>query len=114
MTLSEFKAWFEGFSEIMEGPPNEKQWDRIKARVAEINGATVTERVFVDRYIEPYRRYWPNVPYWASSSGPLVGQQVSNVLGAAVSAAKAINAEFESHVAMLDLGRAEYKAAFDA
>ena len=38
MTLDEFKAWFEGFTEAIPGPPNKKQWDRIKERVGEIAG----------------------------------------------------------------------------
>jgi len=38
MTPSEFKAWFDGFTEALEGVPSEKQWERIKARVAEIDG----------------------------------------------------------------------------
>lgn len=33
MTLSEFKAWFSGFTESMDSTPNEKQWGRIKERV---------------------------------------------------------------------------------
>jgi len=36
MTPSEFKAWFEGFTENMKGPPGEKAWARIQARVKEI------------------------------------------------------------------------------
>ncbi|MEZ2132698.1 MULTISPECIES: hypothetical protein [unclassified Sinorhizobium] len=104
MTLSEFKAWFEGFSEIMEGPPDEKQWERIKARVAEINGASTPYPIFVDRYIEPYRRYWPNVPYWTSGSALLGCNTPSS----------AASSTFESHSAMFDLGRAEYKSALSA
>lgn len=33
MTLAEFKAWFDGYTESMDGPPSEKQWERIKAKV---------------------------------------------------------------------------------
>lgn len=50
MTLSEFKAWFEAFTESMDGPPSHKQWERIQARVKEISGSPITERVFIDRY----------------------------------------------------------------
>ncbi|WP_028747996.1 hypothetical protein [Rhizobium mesoamericanum] len=108
MTLSEFKAWFEGFSEIMDGPPSEKQWERIKARVSEINGSATPYPVFIDRYVEPYRRYWPNVPYWAaSSSGPLVGQVLSIETNTGAR-------DFNSHSAMTDLGKAEYRAMLDA
>jgi hypothetical protein len=57
MTLQEFKAWFEGFTEGMRGVPSEKQWGRIKARVGEIDGVVTTERIYVDRY-------WPS--YWST------------------------------------------------
>lgn len=51
MTLAEFKAWFEGFTESMEGQPTAKQWKRIKERVAQIDGTTVTHQViYRDRY----------------------------------------------------------------
>jgi hypothetical protein len=57
MTPSEFKAWFDGFTENMDYVPTEEQWKRIKARVAEIDGKPVTEKVFVDRYL-PYVYPW--------------------------------------------------------
>ena len=41
MTPKEFKAWFDGFTEEISGLPSEKQWDRIKARVAEIDGGLI-------------------------------------------------------------------------
>lgn len=115
MTLSEFKAWFEGFSEIMDGNPDEKQWERIKARVAEINGSVTTYPVFVDRYVEPYRRYWPNVPYW-SSCGTSPNAGLFNTTDSRVEymKAKANGSAFNSSSAMSDLGRAEYKAMLDA
>ena len=69
MTLSEFKDWFEGFTESMDGPPTAKQWKRIKRRVSEIDGDPITERIYIDRYIRPYRSWWPN-DVWVSA-GPL-------------------------------------------
>lgn len=36
MTLAEFKAWFEGFTEAIEGAPTEKQWARIKEQIEKI------------------------------------------------------------------------------
>ena len=33
MNLAEFKAWFDGYTEDMSGPPNEDQWAKIKAKV---------------------------------------------------------------------------------
>ncbi len=54
MKREEFKAWFEGYTENMDGPPGAKQWDRIKARVKEIDGTSVIySPVYVDRW-----RYW--------------------------------------------------------
>ena len=43
MTLSEFKAWFEGYTEGLDGAPTEKQFKRIKAKVAEITGTPITQ-----------------------------------------------------------------------
>lgn len=109
MTLSEFKAWFEGFTECMEASPDEKQWERIKARVKEIDGVAITKTVFVDHYYPPYR------PYWSSQRLDVFGSNaVGAVLSNAVASAKAINSEFESHSAMLDLGKAEYTAALNS
>ncbi|CDP50692.1 hypothetical protein [Devosia sp. DBB001] len=36
MSLMEFKCWFEGFTESIEGAPTEKQFERIKAKVKEL------------------------------------------------------------------------------
>lgn len=35
MTLSEFKAWFEGFCEGIDEAPSIPQWQKIKAKIAE-------------------------------------------------------------------------------
>lgn len=42
MQVSEFKAWFEGFTEDMTKLPTVKQWARIKARIDEIDGVATT------------------------------------------------------------------------
>ena len=42
MTIAEFKAWFEGFSEnITEEGPNPYQWTRIQERLAEVEVPTL-------------------------------------------------------------------------
>lgn len=33
MTLNEFRAWFDGFSEAIGGAPTPEQWAKIKAKV---------------------------------------------------------------------------------
>ena len=68
MHLSEFKAWFDGFTEDMEGPPNPKQWKKIRARVAEITNDYTPTPIFIDRYVTPYRRYWHETWYCSLSS----------------------------------------------
>lgn len=110
MTLNEFKAWFEGFSEIMEGPPNDDQWKRIKARVDEIDGAPTNYPVFVDRYVTPYRRYYDG-PIW---SGGAMGVGASVLLGHNGTSPKLNSTSFNPLDAMTAAGRAEYNEALAA
>ena len=58
MTPQEFKSWFEGFTEAMSGVPTKVQWARVKERVAEIDGKSVTQQIFVDRYWQYYQHPW--------------------------------------------------------
>lgn len=133
MTLSEFKAWFEGFTESIEGKsaPTQKQWARIKEKVALIDGAPTTQVVYLDRWVRPYRDYWDR--FWVSAGGSggatwggAVGGQTgyylnavgrSDGIGVANAATYAAidpatkgdsqTVEFNSHAAMRDLGRME-------
>jgi hypothetical protein len=104
MTLAEFKAWFEGFTEDMSGAPTEKQWKKIKARVAEITGTPVTERHFYDHYWHP--RYYPYLG-WSSTSY----QGASSALGASTGVVQLSvynNAPaWDSSASMQALGRAD-------
>ena len=116
MTLAEFKSWFEGFSEMMEAAPNEKQWERIKARVAEINGTVTTYPVFIDRYVQPYRYWWENgpsirpLPTYYSSATP-IDAKLSAAMNADYFPAGASQSEvFDAGRAMMDLGKAEYRS----
>lgn len=93
MTASEFKAWFDGFTEALTGCPTNAQWTRIKARVAEIDGNPVTERVYVDRYGQYRYPYWGNTCY-AFGTSNAIG---SNQIGSGGPALQEMN----------DLGRAE-------
>lgn len=68
MNLSEFKAWFEGFTEDMDGPPSAKQWKRIKKRVSEITSDPTPWPIIERYYIQPYRPYW-NTIYCGSLQG---------------------------------------------
>ena len=118
MTPSEFKAWFDGFTEAFAGCPTKAQWTRIKARVDEIDGKSVTERVYVDRYLPSY----PSYPYWRYANGfgvsnnlSCVGMSASNLSPAqdyqeAASRSNQVGGggvAFNSAQAMCDLGRAE-------
>src|SRR5258708_37815493 len=69
MNVSEFKAWFEGFTENMDGPPGEKAWKRILAKIGEITDAPpTTYPVYIDRWVRPYwDRYWG--PYYGGIGG---------------------------------------------
>lgn len=123
MTPSEFKAWFDGFTEAFTGCPTKAQWTRIKARVAEIDGKPVTERVYVDRYVPQYP-YYPR-PYWqylgqgacgatnsytANATGALAQNASQQYAAAANNISNQIGSNslaFNSLQAMTDLGRAE-------
>jgi len=114
MTLSEFKAWFEGFTDNMDGQPTAKQWKKIQKRVSEIDGDPITERIFIDRYWPTWPRYPYYGPVWYGASG---GTQVSttNAVGQleASSANYALSSnspQFDSGVAMLTLGKTDHEA----
>lgn len=110
MTPAEFKAWFDGFTEAFTGCPTKAQWGRIKDRVSEIDGKPVTERVYVDRYID---RYWRNYghPWFLSGQGiGLCAQSGLHNIGQNLSYSNSENqqsAAFNGLTAMNALGRAE-------
>lgn len=39
-TFHDFLVWFDGWAENIDGTPTEKQWTRLKAKVAEVRSAT--------------------------------------------------------------------------
>ena len=51
MTVGEFKAWLEGFSEAMGPSPNVKQWKKIRERLEHVSDSE--PNVYFER-----RRYW--------------------------------------------------------
>ncbi len=71
MDVSEFKAWFEGFTAAMGGAPNGKQWKCIKVRVGQIDGTPTTSQWFHDFYWRPY--YQPYQPAGAVFSDTTAG-----------------------------------------
>ncbi len=100
MTLQEFKAWFEGYTEGKDRPPNVKEWKRIKERVAEIDGTVITRQVFIDRYYPNWPIYTTSplhVPamVWLSNSNNTTGMSIQN------------DTKYSSTVAMYALGQVE-------
>jgi hypothetical protein len=122
MTLSEFKAWFEGFTESMEGAPTEAQFAKIKNKVALIDGTPITYPIYVERWWPNHRPtdYW-GWPSYVTSGGAIstlqaVGRNdgvgVANFEAYAPNSAypdkgASVTVTFDSHAAMRDLGRAE-------
>jgi len=126
MTLSEFKAWFEGFSEGIDTAPTEAQFAKIKAKVALIDGAPITYPVFIDWYRHYYDGIWtapyyrePYIRYATSNSGGQLTANLSVVgrndgIGVCnfeqvepASKGDSQTLTFDSHAAMLELGRVE-------
>lgn len=104
MTPSEFKAWFDGFTEAFTGCPTKAQWARVKERVAEIDGKPVTERFFVDRYWPTSPTVYPYRAYSGAAFGNICAGLVQNQAG---NVGNTQSGSFSSHNAMADLGRAE-------
>lgn len=104
MNLSEFKAWFEGYTENMDGPPGEKQWKRIQARVAEITDApSVSYPIFIERYVKPYCP-----PYITWTSARLDAQGIYYTSGDSyVGKISSNGTAFNSQDAFRELGRQE-------
>ena len=115
MHVSEFKAWFDGFTEEMEGVPTPKQWKKIKERVKEITADYTPPTIFVDRYYYPWRRYWDCQPYWAAGTTGVGVSTLSAVGSSAGSSAQA--ADYKSAVSpqvslsdWTSAGKAEFRA----
>lgn len=107
MTPSEFKAWFDGFTEAFTGCPTKAQWTRIKARVAEIDGKSVTERVYVDRY---WPTVWPHRTYTTCGITGLTGIGIATQGQLMANVSSGAGATYDSHKAMAWLGQNEAKA----
>ncbi len=104
MTLTEFKAWFEGYTECMDSTPSKKQWKRIQARVKEIDGRSTTERIYIDRYVNSYPR-WVTTLYteiYFGGGGGTITQTTDNTLTVS-------NTTFEATAAMASLGTMDAK-----
>lgn len=115
MTLTEFKAWFDGYTEGLEGAPTAAQFSRIKEKVALIaDAAPTTYPIFIDRYWrEPYRRYWGD--YWTVTGGVIGEAQgigTSYASNATLSAkGDSVTEAFDPQAAFYALGRADALAA---
>ena len=123
MALSEFKAWFEGYTEGLEAAPTKAQFDRIKEKVKEISGTPITYPVFVDRYRDYQPHFWGH-PAWIGLTGN-VGfgtslphmEASSSVLSFSVAGAapeadrykagSGQTVEWDSHAAMYAVGKAD-------
>ncbi len=96
MTLNEFRAWFDGFSEAIGDAPTPEQWERIKLKVNEHRegGEGTWTLPFPVRTIptpqpvvapQPYVS--PSIPAWP---GPRLGE-VTCIIPDAPSASTARN-----------------------
>ena len=113
MTPKEFKAWFDGFTECMDSTPNEKQWKRIKERVAEIDGRETTVEIYRDRYYGAWpRRYYGRDDYqiWFGNATCNAAASPATLTGAARPNLAAMGvglASWNSAHAMFALGKAD-------
>lgn len=76
MTLSEFKAWFDGFSEGVGEAPTPEQWAKIKAKIATLSAGAVLGI----RDADQFKRTWAESPprYGQITSGADAGEFARN------------------------------------
>lgn len=133
MTLSEFKAWFSGYTEAIEEKPTQKQWDRIKARVDEIDNMPTTQTIYIEKYWPfGYRGPYVGSPYVYCSNSTITANAAGTPLSMAsmtsernaaetptvnlggqhsvVDPGHAHGAQWDSGVAMAALGKADAQA----
>lgn len=105
--LSEFKAWFEGFTDGIEALPSPKQWAKIQERVGEITNDYTSARVFHDHYWRPYYSHFP-FPAFAGYSA--IGSQVqsANSCDSDALVAAGSNAQNGPDNAFAALGKADF------
>lgn len=122
MKLNEFKAWFEGYTEAMEGAPSKKQWERIKEQVAAVDGVAITPTsypVYIDRYVRPWYPHWSY--FGAGNVSSAVGSSAQSYNTTAASSAYSKTIEgvatthpgvpaFDGAAAMYEAGKAEAAA----
>ena len=95
-TVSEFKAWFEGFTEAMDGPPDAKQWERIVSKIKAIDGTPMPTVVIRENYYR-FRPFWPPGVYFG------------NVAAMPAASFEGMNDDQKGDM-VYNLGRAEYRA----
>ena len=103
MTLSEFRAWFDGFTEnIGDKLPSKKQWARIQERVGEINDVPTTYPVFIDRYYQPWAPHFSHTTVIPATNTTLTATSPNEITGSPN--------EWESGNAFFAAGQAEATA----
>jgi hypothetical protein len=110
MNLPEFKAWFEGFTENLDGLPTAPQWKRINEKIKKIEDAPPVTRYVFDDYHHPWRRWYSGEIYQALSASS--GQRLSSISNsqAKARATQQIEEVFDSGTAFRELGRAEARS----
>jgi hypothetical protein len=85
MTFSEFRAWFAGYVENIDGVPTLEQWERIKSRLDEVSAASPAPVYSPSRPGQPedWKRWlFTNSPYdngdWYREKRQLTGGMIVN------------------------------------
>ncbi len=70
MTLNEFKAWFDGYTENIKDQPNKKQWARIQEKMDELTEEY--RSIYTPWYTHPFSPTVPYVTYSDTTGNPPV------------------------------------------
>jgi hypothetical protein len=78
MTLNEFKAWLEGFSEAFtDGVPNADQWAKVQAKLADVKLVVAVEQRKVAGFEDVFSQQ-PRVKFVADEINPALVPKVTS------------------------------------
>lgn len=83
MTISEFRAWLDGFSEGVRDAPTPEQWARILEKLADVREPLPALPVFPHDLSDPFcadprKPSWPGIhPMWSTTGGGSTGKAVA-------------------------------------
>jgi uncharacterized protein (TIGR02594 family) len=94
MTISEFRAWLDGFKEAVGDAPTPEQWAKVLAKLGQVQDLLPAPRQIIPNIIGPY--WSPTIPQNVPSWPSVTCGQVTNMRPLDATASAAIFSDVES------------------